>query len=198
MLTKITPATYDPDAPAPIFQKLVQMGPARSRAAALSAPVARLQPDRRHGRADLPHLVRPAAANGKSTVGNACREAIGDYGDITNVETFLTKGRRRRGDRRRPTSSACPACASSPPASRPGAKINEPLINSVTGGDPMLARDNFRSFFRSSPASSSRSGATICPPIPQGTAGIWRRVKVMLWEQPPREHEKRPRRCRTS
>jgi phage/plasmid-associated DNA primase len=32
-----------------------------------------------------------------------------------------------------------------------GAKINEPLINSVTGGDPMLARDNFRSFFRFMP-----------------------------------------------
>src|SRR3546814_17207970 len=40
----------------------------------------------------------PTAANGKSTFGNACRDAIGDYGDIINVETFLDEGGKKRGD----------------------------------------------------------------------------------------------------
>jgi DNA primase len=54
----------------------------------------------------------PLAANGKSTVGNACREAIGDYGDTTNVETFLDEGPRKHGDQATPAIVRCPACAS--------------------------------------------------------------------------------------
>jgi DNA primase len=73
--------------------------------------VAGLQPDRRHGRTDLSIWYGPLAANGKSTIGNQCREAIGDYGDTINVETFLDEGRRSAATRRRPTWCDCPACA---------------------------------------------------------------------------------------
>jgi hypothetical protein len=133
----------------------------------------------------------PLAANGKSTVGNACREAIGDYGDTTNVETFLDEGPRKHGDQATPAIVRLPGVrfltAGEPPK---GAKINEPLINSVTGGDPMLARDNFRSFFRFTPIFKFTLWCNDLPPIPQGTAGIWRRVKVMPWEQHLEPHER--------
>jgi DNA primase len=88
----------------------------------------------------------PLAANGKSTFGNQCREAIGDYGDTINVETFLDEGQKKRGDQATPDLVRLPGVrlltAGEPPK---GAKINEALINSVTGGDPMNVRDNFRS-----------------------------------------------------
>jgi DNA primase len=133
----------------------------------------------------------PLAANGKSTVGNACREAIGDYGDTTNVETFLDEGPRKHGDQATPAIVRLPGVrfltAGEPPK---GAKINEPLINSVTGGDPMLARDNFRSFFRFMPIFKFTMWCNDLPAIPQGTAGIWRRVKVMPWEQHLKLHER--------
>jgi DNA primase len=105
-LTKVTACDYDADAPAPIFQKLVRWA----------------QPDRDRRRylrqwlgynltGDMGEQIfhiwyGPLAANGKSTVGNACREAIGDYGDITNVETFLDEGPRKKATRRRRRSSA--------------------------------------------------------------------------------------------
>jgi DNA primase len=191
LLTKLAACAYDPDAEAVEFQKLVrwaQPKPAR----------------RRYLRQWLGYNLTgdmgeqifhvwwgPTAANGKSTVGNACREAIGDYGDITNVETFLDEGPKKRGDQATPDIVRLPGVrflTSGEPSS--GAKFNEALINSVTGGDPMLARDNFRSFFRFSPAFKWTVWCNKKPDIPQGTEGIWRRVKVLLWESHLEPHER--------
>ncbi|MGE3396012.1 MAG: DNA primase [Sphingomonas sp.] len=183
-LTKITACAYDERARAPLFVKLIKWA----------------QPDdarRRYLRqwmgygltGDMGEQIfqiwyGPLAANGKSTFGNACREAAGDYGDTTNVETFLDEGPKKHGDAATPAIVRLPGVrmltAGEPPK---GAKINEPLINSVTGGDPMLARDNFRSFFRFLPIFKFTLWCNDLPSIPQGTAGIWRRVKVVPWEQ---------------
>lgn len=190
-LTKVTACDYDPEATAPWFLKTVRWA----------------QPDtprRRYLRQWMGYNLTgemgeqifhiwygPLAANGKSTVGNACRDAIGDYGDTTNVETFLDEGPRKHGDAATPALVRLPGVrfltAGEPPK---GAKINEPLINSVTGGDPMQARDNFRSFFRFVPIFKFTLWCNDLPSIPQGTAGIWRRVKVVPWDQHLQPHER--------
>lgn len=184
LLTKLTACDYDPEAPAPLFQKMIKWA----------------QPDRGRRRyvrqwmgynltGDMGEQIfqvwyGPLAANGKSTFGNQCREAIGDYGDTINVETFLDEGQKKRGDQATPDLVRLPGVrlltAGEPPK---GAKINEALINSVTGGDPMNVRDNFRSFFRMTPIFKFTLWCNDLPQIPQGTAGIWRRVKVIPWEQ---------------
>jgi DNA primase len=183
-LTKLAACDYDPEAPAPLFQKMIRWA----------------QPDvarRRYLRQWMGYNLTgdmgeqifqvwygPLAANGKSTFGNQCREAIGDYGDTINVETFLDEGQKKRGDQATPDLVRLPGVrlltAGEPPK---GAKINEALINSVTGGDPMNVRDNFRSFFRMVPIFKFTLWCNDLPQIPQGTAGIWRRVKVIPWEQ---------------
>jgi DNA primase len=183
-LTKLTACDYDPEAPAPLFQKMIKWA----------------QPDvarRRYLRQWLGYNLTgdmgeqifhvwygPLAANGKSTFGNQCREATGDYGDTINVETFLDEGQKKRGDQATPDLVRLPGVrlltAGEPPK---GAKINEALINGVTGGDPMNVRDNFRSFFRMTPIFKFTLWCNDLPAIPQGTAGIWRRVKVIPWEQ---------------
>lgn len=190
-LTKLAAAAYDAEAPAPIYQKLVKW--------------AQPDPERRRylrqwagynmtgdmGEQIFHIWYGPLAANGKSTVGNAWRDALGDYGDTTNVETFLDEGPKKRGDAATPDIVRLPGVrmltAGEPPK---GAKINEALINSVTGGDPMLARDNFRSFFRFTPNFKFTLWCNDLPAIPQGTAGIWRRVKVVPWEQHLKPHER--------
>jgi DNA primase len=184
LLTKLAACDYDPDAPAPLFQAAVKWA----------------QPDRAQRRylrqwlgynltGDMGEQIfhiwyGPLAANGKSTVGNVCREAIGDYGDTINVESFLDEGTKKRGDQATPDLVRLPGVrfltAGEPPQ---GAKINEALINSVTGGDPMQVRDNFRSFFRFEPIFKFTLWCNHLPSIPKGTAGIWRRVKVIPWEQ---------------
>jgi phage/plasmid-associated DNA primase len=54
----------------------------------------------------------------------------------------------------------------------------------------MNVRDNFRSFFRFNPLFKFTLWCNARPSIPQGTAGIWRRVKVIPWEQHLEEHER--------
>ncbi|WP_363829935.1 DNA primase [Sphingobium sp. LMC3-1-1.1] len=191
LLTKITACDFDPQAEAPEWQKLVRWAqPNKGRRRYL----------RQWGGYNLTGEMGeqifhiwwgPTAANGKSTVGNAMREAVGDYGDITNVDTFMDDGPKKRGDQATPDIVRLPGVrflTSGEPAK--GAKINEALINSVTGGDPMLARDNFRSFFRFTPSFKWTLWCNAKPDIPQGTEGIWRRVKVLLWESHLEPHER--------
>lgn len=191
LITKLAACAYDPGAEAPEWQTLVKWAqPTKGR--------------RRYLRQWLGYCLTgdmgeqifhiwwgPTAANGKSTVGNAAREAAGDYGDITNVETFLDEGMKKRGDQATPDIVRLPGVrflTSGEPGA--GSKFNEPLINSVTGGDPMLARDNFRSFFRFTPSFKWTVWCNKKPDIVQGTEGIWRRAKVLLWESHLEEHEK--------
>jgi len=191
LITKLAACAYDPEADAPEWQTLVKWAqPTKGR--------------RRYLRQWLGYCLTgdmgeqifhiwwgPTAANGKSTVGNAAREAAGDYGDITNVETFLDEGMKKRGDQATPDIVRLPGVrflTSGEPGA--GSKFNEPLINSVTGGDPMLARDNFRSFFRFTPSFKWTVWCNKKPDIVQGTEGIWRRAKVLLWESHLEEHEK--------
>jgi DNA primase len=190
-LTKLAACDYDPDAPAPLFQATVKWAqPDRARRRYLRQWLGyNLTGDM--GEQIFQIWYGPLAANGKSTVGNACREAIGDYGDTINVESFLDEGQKKRGDQATPDLVRLPGVrfltAGEPPQ---GAKINEALINSVTGGDPMNVRDNFRSFFRFEPIFKFTLWCNDLPSIPKGTAGIWRRVKVIPWEQHKAEHER--------
>jgi DNA primase len=191
MLTKLTACDYDPDAEAPEWQALLEWAQPKAER-------------RRYLRQWLGYGLTgdmgeqifhiwwgPTAANGKSTVGNAARDAAGDYGEITNVETFLDEGVKKRGDQATPDIVRLPGVrllTSGEPG--PGSKFNESLINGVTGGDPMLARDNFRSFFRFKPCFKWTVWCNKKPDIVQGTEGIWRRAKVLLWESHLEDHQK--------
>jgi DNA primase len=183
-LTKLAACEYHPEAPAPLFQKTVKWAqPAAAQRRYLRQWLGyNLTGDM--GEQIFHIWYGPLAANGKSTIGNVCREAIGDYGDTINVESFLDEGQKKRGDQATPDLVRLPGVrlltAGEPPQ---GAKINEALINSVTGGDPMNVRDNFRSFFRFMPIFKFTLWCNDLPAIPKGTAGIWRRVKVIPWEQ---------------
>jgi DNA primase len=184
LLTKVAACDYDSDAPAVLFQKTARWAqPDKARLRYLRQWMGyNLTGDM--GEQIFHIWYGPLAANGKSTIGNVCREAIGDYGDTINVESFLDEGQKKRGDQATPDLVRLPGVrfltAGEPPK---GAKINEALINSVTGGDPMNVRDNFRSFFRFNPLFKFTLWCNDLPSIPQGTAGIWRRVKVIPWEQ---------------
>src|SRR3546814_17961381 len=73
----------------------------------------------------------PTAANGKSTFGNACRDAIGDYGDIINVETFLDEGGKKRGDAAKPDLVRLPGVRFLPSGEVPGELGREACGESV-------------------------------------------------------------------
>ncbi len=190
-LTKITGCAYDPDAAAPEFQKLVRWA---------QPEVAR----RRYLRQWMGYNLTgdmgaqifqiwwgPTAANGKSTFGNQCRDAMGEYGDVAKIETFLDQGAAKGGSASSPDIARFPGVRCLTAGESPdGAKVDEPLINQVTGGDGLLARDNFRPFFFFQPVFKLTWWCNALPSIPKGTEGIWRRVKVVLWESHLEDHQK--------
>jgi P4 family phage/plasmid primase-like protien len=183
MLTKLTACDYDPDAERGEWDKFVLWAqPKGERRRYLKQWMGyNLTGD--IGEQIFHIWWGPTAANGKSTFGNACRDAIGDYGDIINVETFLDEGGKKRGDGATPDLVRLPGVRFLTSGEVPvGAKVNEALINTVTGGDGMNVRDNFRSFFRFFPIFKWTLWCNEMPAIPRGTEGIWRRVKVVLWE----------------
>ncbi len=191
MLTKLTACDYDPDAERIEWDKFVRWAqPKDARRRYLQQWMGyNLTGDT--GEQIFHIWWGPTAANGKSTFGNACRDAIGDYGDIINVETFLDEGGKKRGDAATPDLVRLPGVRFLTSGEVPvGAKINEALINTVTGGDGMNVRDNFRSFFRFFPIFKWTLWCNEKPDIPRGTEGIWRRVKVILWESHLEPHQR--------
>lgn len=191
MLTKLTACDYDPEAEAVEWEKFVLWAqPKDARRRYLQQWMGyNLTGDT--GEQIFHIWWGPTAANGKSTFGNACRDAIGDYGDIINIETFLDEGGKKRGDAATPDLVRLPGVRFLTSGEVPvGAKINEPLINTVTGGDGMNVRDNFRSFFRFFPIFKWTLWCNEKPDIPRGTEGIWRRVKVVLWESHLEPHQR--------
>ncbi|WP_278983246.1 DNA primase [Sphingobium yanoikuyae] len=191
MLTKLTACDYDPDADRSEWDKFVLWAqPKDGRRRYLQQWMGyNLTGDT--GEQIFHIWWGPTAANGKSTFGNACRDAIGDYGDIINVETFLDEGGKKRGDAATPDLVRLPGVRFLTSGEVPvGAKINEALINTVTGGDGMNVRDNFRSFFRFFPIFKWTLWCNEKPDIPRGTEGIWRRVKVILWESHLEPHQR--------
>lgn len=190
-LTKVAGCDYDEHAKAPHFRKLImwaQPEPVRQRYVRQWMGY-NLTGDTSEQMFQV--WWGPSAANGKSTVSNACRGVIGDYGAMTKAETFLEVGAKKGADAASPGLAVLPSIrllvSGEPPKD---AKIDEALINTVTGGDEMMARDNFRSFFWFTPAFKWTLSCNKLPPIPQGTEGIWRRIKVVLWESHLEEHEK--------
>jgi putative DNA primase/helicase len=98
LLTKITAASYRPDADAPEFQKFVDYF--------LPDPEVRAYVQRTLGAALLGHhqeivlYFYGVGANGKSTLMRAAREALGDYGVELNADVFIArKGRASVADR---------------------------------------------------------------------------------------------------
>ncbi len=191
MLTKLAACDYDPNAERGEWEKFVRWAqPKNDRRRYLQQWMGyNLTGDT--GEQIFHIWWGPSAANGKSTFGNACRDAIGDYGDIINVETFLDEGGKKRGDAATPDLVRLPGVRFLTSGEVPvGAKVNEALINTVTGGDGMNVRDNFRSFFRFFPIFKWTLWCNELPSIPRGTEGIWRRVKVVLWESHLEPHQR--------
>lgn len=125
-----------------------------------------------------------AGANGKSTCLDVICDVLGDYAMSVNVQTFLANDRAGgsgpQPDIVRLAQRPRMVRTSEPP---PGARFAEGVIKEVTGGEPMVARDlnekpiEFRSVFKVFISCNNR------PSIRGGDDGIWRRVRLVPWQQ---------------
>lgn len=122
-------------------------------------------------------LTQGRGRDGKSTLLDACREALGSYGWACAPATFL-EGGMRSGSDASPDLVALSGdtrfvVLSEPPR---GAKLNEGLLKAWTGGAPIVARDLHGKPFNFRPRGHMTFECNAFPVARGDDDGIWRRV----------------------
>lgn len=126
-------------------------------------------------------------SNGKSTFMEVVQHILGDYATTTQVATFV--GRKEGGI---PNDLAALAgvrlvvCSETPE----GGGLDEGLVKAVTGGDLISARFLNREFFTFKPRFKLWFLTNHKPIIKGADDGIWRRIRLVPFEQKILDHEK--------
>jgi putative DNA primase/helicase len=185
LIAKLAPVVFDPDraAPAPLFDAMIEW----------AQPDAKLRRYIRqwlgysatgHVGAQILHFWYGLGANGKSTAIDVVAAALGDYAGTIGIESFLDQGIKKRGDAATPDLARLGGVrllrASEPDQK---AKLNEALIKAATGGEPMAVRALHKGFFDLRPQFKLTLAGNHRPDIPGTDEGIWRRIKLVPWEQ---------------
>lgn len=192
LMTKLAPVAYDPTAKAPKFRAFVE----------------KFQPNenlRRFLQTYLGYSITGLAgeqimvfsyglgANGKSTLIDIVAKIMGGYSQTLSFETLADDGFGRRGDQATPDLVRLPGArlvrASEP---KRGVHLNEAMIKSLTGGEPMLVRDLHKKFFEFRPDFKLILSGNHKPEISGGDHGIWRRVCLLPWDVTIPKDEQRP------
>lgn len=129
-------------------------------------------------------LIQGPGQDSKSTLLDACREALGTYGVAASPDTFLEQananGSGPQPDLIKLSGDTRLAILSEP---KRGAKMNEGLLKSWTSGSPISARDlnakpiNFR------PRAKLIFECNSFPVAKGDDDGIWRRIKPILFRR---------------
>lgn len=115
-------------------------------------------------------------SNGKSTFINIIKAMMGDYGLQTKSDTFIKKKNDgANNDIARLVGSRFVSAVES----EEGEKLQESLVKTITGGEPILARFLRQEFFEFLPEFKVFFTTNHKPIIGGVDEGIWRRVKII-------------------
>jgi putative DNA primase/helicase len=190
LLTKLSPVAFDKAAKCPVYDGLLdwaQPDPAMRR---YLHQWGGLSLTGETGEQKL-HFWHGGGGNGKGTIINAWYHVVGDYGGSTGIATFLEQGAGKSGDKPTPDLAKLPGVRllriSEP---RQKAQLAEDLIKLVTGQDPLDARHLNKGFFSYLPHFKMTILGNHWLGIKGTDKGIWRRVKLIPWDQSIDEKDK--------
>jgi putative DNA primase/helicase len=181
LITKLCPAPFDPDAACPRWL------------ATLELVFRRPDPDDTHDlvgywqrlcgyaitgviREHVLPIAYGTGSNGKSTVLEAFREMVGDYGVKCPPELLMARKHEPHPTER---TRLCGARVAVAIESESGGRLNEGLVKELTGGDRISARRMREDFWEFDPT-HKLFFATNHKPLIRGTdTGIWRRLKLV-------------------
>jgi putative DNA primase/helicase len=187
MITKITKAAYDPDAPGTAFTEFlerVQPDPV------MRSFLARLIGHSLEGRVTehiLP-IFHGTGANGKSTLVTAVVLALGDYAGPADPELLTA-----RSFDAHPTSVAdlCGLRLARIDEGDKGRHLGEGTVKRLTGGDRLKARRMREDFWSFDPSHTFLMLSNHKPVVTGTDEGIWRRIRLVPWDVsiPPEERD---------
>lgn len=181
-ITRVMEVDYDPKATAPRWNKAIA---AWQPAAPMRDFLARISGYGATGDTSEQafFIYQGLGGDGKSTFIGALRRIMGDYAATADVKTFLDTGQRSGSDASsdvaRLAGETRMVCTAEPPR---GAKLNEAMIKSFTGGAPLPARRLRQEQFEFQPKGKVFLECNTRPVIKGDDEGIWRRVFIVLWE----------------
>lgn len=181
-ITRMCGAAWDPDASAARFEDLVAFcQPRPDMRAYLQALLGYVATG--STKEQLFVILQGKGGDGKSTLVNAVREALGDYSVGAMVETFLDTGIRRSSeaspDLARLAGDTRMICTAEPPR---GSKLASSAIKSFTGGGTVQARELRQGIFEFQPIGKVVLECNGRPQINDADDGIWRRVRILMFE----------------
>ncbi|PCI51381.1 MAG: hypothetical protein COB49_01880 [Alphaproteobacteria bacterium] len=181
LCTKVTGATYDPDAKCPQFEahmEKVQPDPAMRRFVQRCLGYALMGGNREQ----VFLLFQGKGGDGKSTTLMAVRKALGEYVATAGIETFLYQ-ERKSGSGPSPDVARLSTGVRMVLASEPeqGARLSGSMLKTVSGGEPIAARHLQRGFFEFCPQWMLIISCNRKPRIMGDDDGIWRRTVVVPW-----------------
>jgi putative DNA primase/helicase len=130
-------------------------------------------------------------SNWKSTFTEIICRVMGDYAGMLKFESIAGEGS-STGAQASPDIARLPGTrlvrASEPDR---GVPLKEGLIKSVTGGEPILTRHIYGSFFQFYPVFKLSLSGNHKPEISGVDHGIWRRIRYVIWPVKIEDSEKR-------
>lgn len=176
-ITQISPVEFDPAATCPIFEQFlgeIMAGNAdvtnfllRVFGYALTGSVAE----------QCFFIFHGTGRNGKSTLIEVMKHVFGDYAVQASTSTFALNERDTGGDRPRSDLVALRAARFVPAVEiNQGRRLDEALIKSLTGGEPVVARELYGRQFTFYPVLKLFMAVNHLPEVRGQDVSIWRRI----------------------
>jgi putative DNA primase/helicase len=128
-------------------------------------------------------------ANGKSTFTETIRGAMGEYAATAATETFLARNENGNGYDLAGLVGVRMVLASETPD---GARLNEVLVKSLTGGESLRVCLKYEDFFEYAPVLKPVISTNHRPVVRGTDDGIWRRLALVPWTVTIPESERNP------
>lgn len=175
-ITRMAAVDYDPKATAPLFRGVVDDSLPEGEEQAFFKRWCGYSATGRTEEQGFA-LCQGRGRDGKSTILDACREALGTYGLAASPDTFL-EGGMRSGSDAAPDLIALSGDTRFAILSEPkrGAKFNEGLLKAWTSGSPISARDLHSKPINFRPKAKLTFECNAFPVARGDDDGIWRRV----------------------
>ena len=135
-------------------------------------------------------LLHGSGQNGKSVLLNVLRELLSEYAKNAEFSTFLQN---HKGGVRNDIAALKGARLVTASEADAGQKLNEAVVKSMTGEDPITARFLYKDHFTYNPTAKIWLACNHRPEIKGNDYGIWRRIFSIPFEVtiPPEEQDKR-------
>lgn len=179
-LSKVTAARFDPDAHSDVFDEflsVVQPDPEMRAFLARSLGSALLG----HVRDHVLLIWHGAGANGKGTLRDAVRYAMGDYAVEVPAEILLVNRHGQQAlapERMRLRGARLAFCSEI----ANGAKLDEATMKKLTGGDPVNAKLLYRNPIEFDPSHTLFMLTNHLPQVRGDDPATWRRIQAVPWD----------------